>query len=151
MFNWGSKPASSGASSGKPAPPTLQAAQAAYSASQLAELRKQKIEQLLRANATIEVVTESQYDIGLQLPDRRVVRLRVTLPPKFPMVAPYVQIMSQATHPWLSTDGECPSVRPSLSFSLSLSLSFSLLSAFFSLLSSSSSLVPCVCSTAPRR
>ena len=71
------------------------------------KLRDDQITSLLSENATIREVKPGEYNLGLQLPDKKIIALRVALSESFPTVAPVLQIMTHATHPWLSTDGYC--------------------------------------------
>ena len=47
------------------------------------------------------------FEIGLQLRDGTIITMRIALGKSFPRSAPVVQMLSQCTHPWLSTDGYC--------------------------------------------
>ena len=75
-------------------------------ASQL--LRKQQITMLFKENETVRETKSGVYQIGLMLADKKtIITLRIALGDGFPVSAPVLQIMTHATHPWLSNDGYC--------------------------------------------
>ena len=75
-------------------------------ASQL--LRKQQVTMLFKENDTVRETKPGVYQVGLMLADKKtIITLRIALGDGFPVSAPVLQIMTHATHPWLSSDGYC--------------------------------------------
>ena len=70
-------------------------------------LRDGQIASLLSENPTMSQSKPGVFQLGLQLPDKKIIVLRVALGDTFPTTPPVLQIMTHATHPWLSTDGYC--------------------------------------------
>ena len=70
-------------------------------------LKDRQIASLMAENPTISQSKPGVFQLGLQLPDKKIIVLRVALGDTFPTTPPVLQIMTHATHPWLSTDGYC--------------------------------------------
>ena len=68
--------------------------------------RQQQIASLTSTVPSIVAQGDSAFEVGLLLPDGKILTLRTELPSDFPTVAPTIRIVDQGvTHPWLDSSG----------------------------------------------